>query len=77
MIDEPMTTHCTWLDKIGGTCKRDGVRPQTAKDGVVWARLCDEHEAALDGHMASGNPARVFGAWIAAQGGPKAAAGRI
>jgi thymidine phosphorylase len=46
------------------------------KDGVVWANLCDEHNAEVQKSLESGKAAMILSTWVAAQGGAGKAAER-
>ncbi len=64
---------CTWKN-----CKNDAIYSQVAKDGEVWANLCEEHHNLLEECISDiENPKKLLGAWIKAQGGAKRAAGRM
>ncbi len=69
-------SKCTWKGKVTGPCAKEAVHDQRAKDGEVWAQLCDEHEATLERNIQSGEPKQIIGSWIAAGGGYEAAAKR-
>ena len=69
-----MIIHCTWMSKTEGRCTEAATKDQLGQDGVRWASLCDKHDAALDKYIESGDPKKIMGAWVAAKGGPSAAA---
>lgn len=66
------TPVCTYVD-----CKEPGEHQQKAKDGAVWASLCDEHAVLLDNSITSGNQKQILSVWVKAQGGAKKAARRM
>lgn len=68
-----MTDHdrCTWVG-----CKEQAHHPQHAKDGTVWANLCNKHVIELDNGIQDGPP-KALSAWVKAQGGSKKAAERM
>lgn len=64
---------CTWRD-----CQRPAAIPQRSDTGEEWANLCAQHAAALDAAENDlAHPARLIGAWIAAQGGAAQATKRM
>ena len=63
---------CTWSD-----CTAEGTKPQTGRDGSVWATLCEGHNEKLEAAIVSGDAKKLMGAYIKAQGGAKAAADRM
>lgn len=63
--------NCTWLG-----CAEQASHDKTSKDGAIWARLCDTHEAKFNEAVASGVKG-ALSAWVKAQGGAKAAADRM
>lgn len=63
---------CKWEGCVNGATK-----DQLDRDGIIWTRLCDEHDKKLDEAIKSLNPKRLVFAWIKAQGGAKAAAARM
>lgn len=65
-------TRCTW-DGCADEAKHD----KRAKDGAVWARLCDEHDARFNAAAGSQEPGKILAVWVKAQGGAKAATARM
>lgn len=55
----------------------DATKPQIAKDGDVWANLCEAHDGEMDRTLSSLDAAKMLRAWIHAQGGARAAADRM
>lgn len=60
---------CTWIG-----CTAVAAHVKLDKDGAVWAQLCSAHNREFEGAKTA--PA-VLAAWVKAQGGAKAAAGRM
>jgi len=65
-------TKCTWKD-----CQRAAEHPQIAKDGEEWANLCQDHHDVVEEAMGALEPRMLLWAWVNAQGGAKAASGRM
>ena len=65
-------TPCTWE-----RCTRGGPHEHKDKQGAVWATLCAEHDSQLQVALVSGEPKKILSAWVKAQGGSRAAAGRM
>ena len=63
---------CTWKD-----CEALAEHPQVAEDGEVWANLCQDHHDVVEGAMTALEPRKLLWAWVNAQGGAKAASGRM
>ncbi len=62
---------CTWEG-----CTEEAKHDKVARDGQVWAHLCDPHEAIFAAAPAKGAPA-ILSTWVKAQGGAKVAANRM
>jgi hypothetical protein len=63
---------CTWVG-----CRLGARNPQIAKDGEVWANLCDSHDAALSKTIKEFNVKAVLRDWVRAGGGAKKMAARM
>lgn len=64
---------CTWVG-----CEAEAKFPQISSDGKTeWANLCDLHHKEIDGALDSFDAKRILSNWVKAQGGAKAAAGRM
>jgi len=61
---------CTWKG-----CINEGIHEIKAKDGEVWATLCDTHKEKMDSCVE--DPRKILSAWVLANGGAQAAAKRI
>ena len=58
-------TKCTWLG-----CTKPAVHIHEEASGLIWAELCEEHEAAVS-HAAVGQETfAMYDAWLMAQGMP-------
>jgi hypothetical protein len=68
--------RCTWQDPNAKRCEEIATHEQTAQDGEVWAHLCDEHHAMLDGTVGV-DVNKMLAYWVRAQGGSRAAANRM
>jgi hypothetical protein len=55
---------CTWVD-----CTASAAHPQVAKDGEVWADLCEIHHRMLEEVIAAPDAKQLLKYWIRAQGG--------
>lgn len=76
MVSVQANERCTWVDPPDSHCEEVASHPQTGKDGVAWANLCDAHHKVIED--AFGVDARAtLRYWIRAQGGTKAAAARM
>lgn len=67
-----LTPQCTWID-----CQASGFYEQKAKDGRVWATLCETHDKLVHAAYESGDVKRILSNWVKAQGGAKAAVSRM
>jgi len=63
--------NCTWVN-----CKKSAMRPQIAKDGEVWATLCELHHFKINNFDKS-NVKEMLSFWVKAQGGAKKASQRV
>ena len=68
--------NCTWVDDAV-RCRGRAIHPITAKDGEVWARLCDEHNAAVDKAIQDIDGKAILRCWVRAGGGAKKMAARM
>lgn len=64
--------NCTYQD-----CSGVAKHSEVAKDGHVWARLCDAHHQELSEAIAGMKAPRLARTWVRCQGGSKAAAERM
>jgi len=62
---------CTWEG-----CDRPARNEQIARDGQVWADLCNEHAEEIDDILDQESGA-ILKKWVKAQGGSKKAASRL
>ena len=69
--------QCTWKSKEKPRCEAEATHEQVANDGSIWANLCDEHHSLMDSVIGGKDVPKMLGYWVCAQGGPKAAAGRM
>ncbi len=67
---------CTWIE-----CRLRAKHEEKAKDGSVWARLCQKHHDELDKTVyaatRSGLPGALISVWVKAQGGARKATKRL
>jgi hypothetical protein len=71
-----MKNQCTWQRKDEPRCQGEATHPQVDKDGSQWANLCKLHHELFDSVLGK-DVKLTLAYWIAAQGGPKAAAKRM
>ena len=64
--------RCTWVG-----CAATGHHQQVAKDGSVWAMLCETHLAEFNAAYEPFNVKKVLSTWVKAQGGAKSATKRM
>lgn len=65
------TPKCTYID-----CTGIGAHPRVAKDGDVWANLCDVHHKIMEDTMTALNAREILREWVKAQGVAEKAAKR-
>lgn len=66
-------SKCTWVD-----CKADATKPQTGKNGEVWANLCESHHQELESSLVTPlNPKLMLQCWVRASGGAKVMARKM
>lgn len=59
-------------------CSLEAVHELKSRDdGEIWARLCEDHNKQIDDAIKAGDPKRVVGLWVKAQGGSKKASERM
>lgn len=54
-MNKELPSRCTWKD-----CKATGYYEQIAKDGSVWARLCETHDEEIQRAIESRNAKRII-----------------
>lgn len=72
-----MGERCTWVDPTNIRCPNVGKHNQVAKDGEVWAVLCDRHNSEINKSIEDLSAKKILRDWVRAQGGSKAAARRM
>ena len=63
--------RCTWQDPPDKDCTAEAMHPQVAKDGEVWANLCDAHDKELNDVITTEpfSAKRMLRNWVRAAGG--------
>lgn len=64
--------RCTWQN-----CNAEGEHDQVASDGEVWACLCKEHHAEIEGALDRLDAKALLSGWVRAMGGARAATKRM
>lgn len=75
-----MKPQCTWQDPPDKRCPLEGNHDHKDNMGVVWASLCDQHQAEFNDAYDETKPADVplmLRCYVRAGGGAKKMAGRI